>query len=139
MKYDQHSSTNEFRNSLSLCLCPSVCLSLSFFLFSHILLPHIVQTTIIRNNSETLIGNIYSNVITPNSISSNLTAAISEHLPQYLIAPENFRNLSSTKLNTFERDWSKFNQEIFILDYLSVDWKNSIQIIKMWINPVSFF
>ena len=139
MKYDQHSSTNEFRNSLSLCLSPSVCLSLSLFLFSHILLPHIVQTTIIRNNSETLIGNIYSNVITPNSISSNLTAAISEHLPQYLIAPEIFPSLSSTKLNTFERDWSKFNQEIFILDYLSVDWKNSIQIIKMWINPVSFF
>ena len=78
-------------------------------------------------------------MITPNSISSNLTAAISEHLPQYLIAPEIFPNLSSTKLNTFERDWSKFNQEIFILDYLSVDWKNSIQIIKMWINPVSFF
>ena len=126
-------------NSVTLFLSVSVRLSLSLFLFSHILLPHIVQTTIIRNNSETLIGNIYSNVITPNSISSNLTAAISEHLPQYLIAPEIFRNLSSTKLNTFERDWSKFNQEIFILDYLSVDWKNSIQIIKMWINPVSFF
>ena len=128
-------------NSVTLFLSVSVLLSvcLSLFLFSHILLPHIVQTTIIRNNSETLIGNIYSNVITPNSISSNLTAAISEHLPQYLIAPEIFPNLSSTKLNTFERDWSKFNQEIFILDYLSVDWKNSIQIIKMWINPVSFF
>ena len=128
-------------NSVTLFLSVSVRLSvsLSLFLFSHILLPHIVQTTIIRNNSETLIGNIYSNVITPNSISSNLTAAISEHLPQYLIAPEIFPSLSSTKLNTFERDWSKFNQEIFILDYLSVDWKNSIQIIKMWINPVSFF
>ena len=128
-------------NSVTLFLSVSVRLSvcLSLFLFSHILLPHIVQTTIRRNNSETLIGNIYSNVITPNSISSNLTAAISEHLPQYLIAPEIFPSLSSTKLNTFERDWSKFNQEIFILDYLSVDWKNSIQIIKMWINPVSFF
>ena len=128
-------------NSVTLFLSVSVRLSvsLSLFLFSHILLPHIVQTTIIRNNSETLIGNIYSNVITPNSISRNLTAAISEHLPQYLIAPEIFPNLSSTKLNAFERDWSKFNQEIFILDYLSVDWKNSIQIIKMWINPVPFF
>ena len=128
-------------NSVTLFLSVSVRLSvcLSLFLFSHILLPHIVQTTIRRNNSETLIGNIYSNVITPNSISSNLTAAISEHLPQYPIAPEISPNLSSTKLNTFERDWSKFNQEIFILDYLSVDWKNLIQIIKMWINPVSFF
>ena len=134
-----HPPMNSVTLFLSVSVRLSVCLSLSLFLFSHILLPHIVQTTIIRNNSETLIGNIYSNVITPNSISSNLTAAISEHLPQYLIAPEIFPNLSSTKLNTFERDWSKFNQEIFILDYLSVDWKNSIQIIKMWINPVSFF
>ena len=26
--------------------------------------------------------------------------------------------------NIFERNWSKFDQETFILDYLSVDWEN---------------
>ena len=88
------------------------------------LLPHIVQPTRIRNNSKTLIDNIYSNVITPNNISGNITATILDHLPQFLIAPDIFSNPPSTKLNIFERDWSKFDQENFIPDYLSVDREN---------------
>ena len=36
-------------------------------------------------------------------------------------------NPSSAKLKFFERDWSKLDQENFILDYLSVDWENLIE------------
>ena len=77
------------------------------------LLPHIVQPTRIRNNSKTLIDNIYSNVITPNNISGNITATISDHLPQFLIASNIFSNPPFIKLNIFEKDWSKFDQEKF--------------------------
>ena len=91
------------------------------------LLPHILQPTRIRNNAKTLIDNIYSNVITSSNISSNITTTISDHLPQFLIAPDIFYNPPSTKLNIFERDWSKFDQENVVLDYLSVDWENLIQ------------
>ena len=52
---------------------------------------------------------------------------MSDHLPQFLIAPDIFTNPPSAKLNIFERDWSKFIQENFILDYLSVDWENLIK------------
>ena len=69
LNYGQHSLTNEFLDSFS----------------SHMLLPHIVQPTRIRNNSKTLIDNIYSNVITPNNISGNITATISDHLPNFLL------------------------------------------------------
>ena len=55
------------------------------------------------------IDNIYSNVITANNISSNITASILDHLPQFLIAPDIFSNPPSTKLNTFERDWFKLD------------------------------
>ena len=61
LNYEQHSLTNEFLDPLS----------------SHVLLPHIVQPTRIRNNSKTLTDNIYLNVITPNNISGNITATIS--------------------------------------------------------------
>ena len=111
LNYDQHSLTNKFLDSLS----------------SHMLLPHTVQPTRIRNNWKTLIDNIYLNVITPSIISGNITAVTSDHLPQFLIAPDIFSNPSSTKLNIFERDWSKFDQENFILDYLSVDSENVIK------------
>ena len=111
LQNDQHSPTNEFLDSL----------------YSHMLLPHIVQPTRKRNHSKTLIDNIYSNVITPNNISGNITVTISDHLPQFLIAPDIFSNPSSRKLNIFERDRSKSDQENFILDYLSVDWENLIK------------
>ena len=81
----------------------------------------------IRNNSKTLTDVIYSNVITPDNISGNLTATISDHLSQFLIAPDTFFNLTLTKLNIIERDWSKYDLENVILGYLCVDWKNLIK------------
>ena len=67
LNYYQHPLANEFLDSLS----------------SHMLLPHIVQPT--RNNSKTLIDNIYSNVITPNDISGNIIATTSDHPPNFLL------------------------------------------------------
>ena len=97
MKYDNHHSTNEFLDSLS----------------SHLFLPHITQPTIMRDSSKT-IDNIFSNTLIENTISSNLTATISDHLPQFIILLNIFSNPLS-------RDWSNFVQDNFILDYFSVD------------------
>ena len=66
-------------------------------------------------------------MISPNDISGNITATISDHSSQFLIAPDIFSNPPSTKLNIFEKYWCKFDQENFILDYLSVDWENLIK------------
>ena len=35
-----------------------------------------------------------------------------------------FGNILGNKSNIYERDWSKFDQENFILDYFSVDWED---------------
>ena len=110
MKYDNHHSTNEFLDSLS----------------SHLFLPHITQPTRIRDSSKTLIDNIFSNTLIENTISGNLTATISDHLPQFLILPNIFSNPPSNKSNIYERDWSNFVQENLILEYFSVDWNSLI-------------
>ena len=60
----------------------------------------------------------------PKIISGNLTASISDHLPQFLIAPNVFFNASYPKSNNYERDWSRFDQENFVLDYFSIEWDN---------------
>ena len=65
---------------------------------------------------------MFSNVIDPDIISGNLTTTISDHLPQFAIIPNMFGNILANKSNIYERDWSKFVQENFILDYFSVDW-----------------
>ena len=61
-----------------------------------------------------------------NAILSNLTATISDHLPQFIILPNISSNPPSNKSNIYERDWSNFVQENFILDYFSVDWNSLI-------------
>ena len=78
------------------------------------LLPHILQLTVIRNYCKTLVDSTYSNVITPNNISDNLTVTVSDHPQQFFIAPfySIFSNPQSTKSNTSERDWSKFDLKI---------------------------
>ena len=109
--YDKHAPTNEFLDSLS----------------SNMFLPHIVQPTTIGTTSKTLLDNILSIIQTPSSVSGNLTSSISDHLPQFLIVPDIFLNLSPPKSNIYERDWNNFDQENFILDYLAVDWADIIK------------
>ena len=38
-----------------------------------------------------------------------------------------FGNISGNKSNIYERDWSQFDQENFILDYFSVDWEDLLK------------
>ena len=112
LNYNEHNQTNEFLDSLA----------------SNSFIPLVLQPTRITSHSNTLIDNIFSKVIDPDIISGNLTATISDHLPQFAIIPNMFGNISGNKSNIYERDWSKFDQENFILDYFSVDWEDLLKI-----------
>ena len=52
---------------------------------SHLFRPHITQRTRIRHSNKTLTDNIFSNILTENTISGNLLATISDHLPRFVI------------------------------------------------------
>ena len=111
MNYNEHNQTNEFLDSLA----------------SNSFIPLILQPTRITSHSNTLIDNIFSNFIDPDIISGNLTATISDHLPQFSIIPDMFGNISGNKSTIYERDWSKLDQENLILDYFSVDWEDLLK------------
>ena len=111
LNYNEHNETDELLDSLA----------------SNSLIPLILLPTRITSHSNTLIDNIFSNVIDPDIISGNLTATISDHLPQFAIIPNIFGNISRNKSNIYERDWSKFDQENFIIDYFSVDWEDLLK------------
>ena len=105
LNYGDHRPTNEFLDSL----------------VSSFLLPYILQPTRL-SKSKTLINNIFCNLTSHKVISGNkITRTISDHLPQFLRSPNVFSNISSNKSKVFERSWSNFNQENFILDYFSID------------------
>ena len=50
----------------------------------------LLQPSRVTTNSKTLIDNIFSNMAVPNIISGSLAASISDHLPQFLVAPNIF-------------------------------------------------
>ena len=112
MNYNEHNQTNEFLDSLA----------------SNSFIPLILQPTRISSHCNTLIDNIFSNFIDPDIISGNLTATISDHLPQFSIIPNMFGNIPGNKSNIYERDWSKFDRENFILVYFSVEWEDLLKI-----------
>ena len=118
LNYNNHNPTNELLDSLA---CNS------FF-------PYILQPTPLTSHSKTLIDNILSNIISPGAISGNLTSTISDHLPQFMIVPNVFSNPPSNKANIFERDWSNFDQENFILDYFSIDWDVALKLDEQNVN-----
>ena len=97
LNYNEHNQTNELLDSLA----------------SNSLTPLILQPTRITSHTNTLIDNIFSNVVDPDIILGNLTATISDHLPQFSIIPNMFGNIPSNKSNINERDWSKFDRENF--------------------------
>ena len=102
---NEHNEANQFLVSLA----------------SNSFIPLVLQPTRITSHSNTLIDNIFSNVIDPDIISGNLTATISDHLLQFAIFSYTFGNIPGNKSNIYEGDWTKFDQENFILDYFSVD------------------
>ena len=120
LNYSEHNQTNEFSDSLA----------------SNSFISLILQPTKITSHSNTLIDNIFSNVIDPDIILGNLTATISDHLPQFSIIPNMFGNILGNKY-IYERDWSKFDRENFILDYFSVYWEDLLKIDELNVDNLT--
>ena len=118
LNYNDHQPTNDFLDSLA----------------SNSFIPYILHPTRITSHSKTLIDNIFSNFISPEIISGNITANISDHLPQFSFVPNILSNPSTQKSNYYESDWSKFKQENFILDYFDKDWADLLQVNQQNVN-----
>ena len=116
--YNENQPTNEFLGSL----------------VSNSIIPYILQPTRLISNSKTFIDNIFSNVLSCEAISGNITATISDHLSQFLFASNVLSNPLCNKSNILERDWSKFNKENFILDYFDKNWSEILQLDQQNVN-----
>ena len=90
--------------------------------------------TRITSHSETLIDNIFSNFISYEIISGNITTIISDDLPQFLLVPNILSSNLTQISNYYEKDWSKVKQENFILNYFDKDWADLLQIHQQNVN-----
>ena len=88
LSYYEHQPTNEFLDSLA----------------SNSIIPYILQPTRLTSHPKTLTDNIFSNVLSCEAISKNVTATVSDYLPQFLFAPNVLANPSCNKSKILERD-----------------------------------
>ena len=86
LNYNDHQPTNYFLDSLA----------------SNYFVPYVLHPTRITSHSKTLIDNIFSNFISTEIISGNITATISDHLPQFSFVPNILSNSSTQKSNYYE-------------------------------------
>ena len=86
LNYNEHQPTNEFLDSLA----------------SNSIIPYILQPTRLTIHSKTP-NDIFSNLLSCEAISGNITATISNHLAQFLFAPNVLSNPLCNKSNILER------------------------------------
>ena len=111
-------------------------------------LPLILQPTRITSHSNTLIDNTFSNVIDPDIIPGNLTAKISDHLPQFAIIPNMFGNILCNKYLWKElvQIWSRKVYSIlffcwlwgFVENWWNIDNSSKIYLDKITMLPDTY-
>ena len=104
-------------------------------MMSNFLLPVITIPTKINRASHTLIDNIFTNNLNPDTKSGNLEINLSDgHLPSFIITPKQNQNHLPKKHNIFKRDKKHFNSDAFLTDYSNVNWDEIIDIDKRDVN-----
>ena len=102
---------------------------------SNFLLPVITIPTKINRGNHTLIDNIFTNNLNPDTKSGNFEINLSDgHLPSFIITPKQNQNHLPKKHNILIRDKKHFNKDAFLIDYSSVDWDEVTDINKFDVN-----
>ena len=102
---DSHPGTDEFLNTMG----------------SYLFNPYILKPIRITHHSATLIDNIFFNSVSHPTISGNLVYDLTDHLPNFLIVNKFTTLPKGFKL--FKRDYSNFNEQHFLQDIQSINWK----------------
>lgn len=82
------------------------------------IIPYVLEPRSLISYSKTFIDKCFSDVPSCEAISRNITGTISSHLPQFLFPPNVISNPLFNKSNYLEKDWSQFNRDSFIYNYI---------------------
>ena len=119
LKYNECDKIQNFANSI----------------FSNSLQPHIFSPTRITHTSNTLIDNIYSNLINYDIVAGNVTLKISDHFPQFMFMyGKSSLETEKTQSDKIFRDFSDFDQKNFSQILSNKNWKNELEIDKNDVN-----
>ena len=95
-------------------------------MYENFILPYISSPTGVTPRSQTLIDNIFSNIIEDEIISGNITTTISDHYAQFTL----FKNKKSQKkkIAKFARNYKTLDKEMFDSELKNTNWKEILKI-----------
>ena len=104
-------------------------------MMSNFLLPVINKPTKINRLNSSVIDNIFTSNLHPDTKSGNLSLNLSDgHLPSFLITPKPNQNHLPKKHNLYMRDMRNFRTESFLDDFNEVDWDETINVTECNVN-----
>ena len=113
LSMDKHQETTDFFDAM----------------MSNFLLPVINKPTKINRVNNSLIDNIFTNNLHPDTMSGNMCVNFSDgHLPSFLITPKSNQNHLPKKHNFYMRDMKNFQTDTFLQNYKAIDWDSIIEI-----------
>ena len=89
---------------------------------SNLILPQVILPTRVTEHSKTLIDNIFLSPTEAGTISGNICHSISDHLPQFCLFPSLTLDEIINNGPYYRKDWSKFKEIDFILEFLDIKW-----------------
>ena len=119
LKYDTNSNSAMFLDSM----------------YENLLLPYIISPTRVTPRSQTLIDNIFSNIIEKDVISGNITTALSDHYMQFVLFKNKTKSQANIKKAKFARNYKSLNKDLLEYDLRNTKWD---EILKVNIGNVDF-
>ena len=106
LKYDTNKDSEEFLNKM----------------YTNFLLPYITSPSRVTPRSQTLIDNLFSNIIEEGLNSGNLTTTISDHFVQFVLFKTEKTNKCNSKDTKYIRDFKNLKKENFESDIKDTTW-----------------
>ena len=100
-------------------------------MYENVLHSYISSPTKLTTRSQTLIDNIFSNIIEDEIISGNITTTISDHYAQFTLFKNKTKSQKNKKIAKFARNYKTLDKEMFDSDLKNMNWKEILKIEEM--------
>ena len=97
-------------------------------MYENFLLPYISSPTRATPRSQTLIDNIFSNIIEDEIISGNITTTISHHYAQFTLFKNKIKSQKNKKIANFARNYKTLDKEMFDSDLKNTNWNEILKL-----------
>ena len=97
-------------------------------MYENLLLRYIISPTRVTPRSQTLIDNIFPNIIEEDIISGNIITTISDHYIQFVLFKNKIKSKTNIKKANFARNYKSLNKDLFEYDLRNTKWDEILKV-----------